>query len=71
MANQDHMAILKQGGGLDMLNMAFYQEGDLEEDQMWDIWCIEGPSLVWHFRGAPHVHAYINIGVVDSNKKKA
>ncbi len=60
------MAILKQGGGLDMLHMAFYQEGDLEEDPMWDIWRIEGPSLVWHFRGAPHVHAYINIGTVAS-----
>ena len=58
------MAILKQGGGLDRLSMAFYQEGDLEEDKMWDIWRIEGPSLVWHFRGAPHVHAYINIGMV-------
>jgi hypothetical protein len=22
---------------------------------------VEGPSFVWHFRGAPHVHAYINI----------
>jgi hypothetical protein len=29
---------------------------------MWDMWRIEGPSFVWHFRGAPHVHAYINIG---------
>ena len=26
------------------------------------IWRLEGPTLVWHFRGAPHVHAYVNIG---------
>jgi len=42
--------------------MAFYEKGDLESDKVWDIWRVEGPSFVWHFRGAPHVHAYINIG---------
>ncbi len=57
------MAILKQGGGLDQLHMAFYREGDLNDDQVWDIWRVEGPSFAWHFRGAPHVHAYINIGI--------
>ena len=57
------MTILKQSGGLDQLHMAFYQEEDLDGDKVWDIWRVEGPSMVWHFRGAPHVHAYINIGV--------
>lgn len=56
-------AILKDGGGLERLHMAFYESGDLNNDQVWDIWRVEGPSFVWHFRGAPHVHAYINIGV--------
>ena len=56
------MAILKNSGGLDELHMAFYQEEDLDGDKVWDIWRVEGPSLVWHFRGAAHVHAYINIG---------
>jgi hypothetical protein len=57
------MAILKATGGIDKLHMAFYQQEDLDSDKLWDIWRIEGPSLVWHFRGAPHVHAYINIGI--------
>lgn len=57
-------SILKATGGLDQLHLAFYQEGDLLNDRVWDIWRVEGPSLVWHFRGAPHVHAYINIGIV-------
>ncbi|TWU17200.1 hypothetical protein Pla52o_53750 [Novipirellula galeiformis] len=57
------MEILKSSGGLDQLHMAFYQEEDLDDDRVWDIWRVEGPSLVWHFRGAPHVHAYVNIGV--------
>lgn len=60
------MEILKAAGGLDKLHMAFYQQGDLQNDKVWDIWRVEGPSFVWHFRGAPHVHAYINIGLVKS-----
>lgn len=56
------MEILKAGGGLESLHMAFYEQGDLNGDREWDIWRVEGPSFVWHFRGAPHVHAYINIG---------
>ncbi len=57
------MAILKESGGLDKLHFAFYQQGDLDNDKVWDIWRVEGPSFVWHFRGAPHVHAYVNIAL--------
>lgn len=60
------MEIVKAAGGLDKLHMAFYQQGDLQSDKVWDIWRVEGPSFVWHFRGAPHVHAYINIGMAKS-----
>lgn len=56
------MQILKDTGGVDQLHMAFYSQGDLSGDKTWDIWRVEGPSFVWHYRGAPHVHAYINIG---------
>lgn len=56
-------AILKSNGGAEKLHMAFYSEGDLQDDKLWDIWRVEGPAFVWHFRGAPHVHAYINVGM--------
>ncbi|MCA9050012.1 MAG: DUF3500 domain-containing protein [Planctomycetaceae bacterium] len=56
------MQIVQESGGTDALHMAFYSKGDLKSDKVWDIWRVEGPSFVWHFRGAPHVHAYINIG---------
>ena len=56
------IAHLKAGGGLKELNMSFYREGDLNKDGVWDVWRIEGPTFVSYFRGAPHVHAYINIG---------
>ncbi|MBL8809680.1 MAG: DUF3500 domain-containing protein, partial [Planctomycetaceae bacterium] len=58
------MEILKASGGIDKLHMAFYKQEDLGGDKTWDIWRVEGPSFVWHYRGAPHVHAYINIGQV-------
>lgn len=58
---EEVMAMVKANGGIDNLNMAFYQQGDLKKDKVWDIWRVEGPGFVWHFRGAPHVHAYINI----------
>jgi hypothetical protein len=62
------MEILKSTGGTEKLHMAFYQQDDLKGDKVWDMWRVEGPSLVWHFRGAPHVHAYINVGIVDGKK---
>lgn len=61
------MQILKESGGVDQLHMAFYQQEDIGGDKVWDIWRVEGPSFVWHYRGAPHVHAYINIGHVKKS----
>jgi len=55
------MEIIKASGGVDKINIAFYKSGDLDKDGSWDVWRLEGPTLVCHFRGAPHVHAYINI----------
>ncbi|MBC7964952.1 MAG: DUF3500 domain-containing protein [Fuerstia sp.] len=61
---EEVMEILQESGGVDHLHMAFFQQEDIGGDKTWDIWRVEGPSFVWHFRGAPHVHAYINIGHV-------
>ncbi|MEI6538277.1 MAG: DUF3500 domain-containing protein [Planctomycetota bacterium] len=59
---EEVMEILGESGGVDHLHMAFFRQEDVGGDKTWDIWRVEGPSFVWHFRGAPHVHAYINIG---------
>lgn len=48
-------------GGLDQCHLAFYKEGDLGEDGVYDNWRIEGPAFVWYFRGRPHVHVWVNI----------
>ena len=60
---QEAMKVLEAGGGLKTLNMAFYTAADLDNDKVWDVWRLEGPTWVSYFRGAPHVHAYINVGL--------
>lgn len=60
------VSCLKTQGGLDACSLAFFQEGNLGDDEVWDCWRLEGPSFVWHFRGSPHVHVWVN--VADSHK---
>ena len=48
-------------GGLDRCRLAFYRDADIGGDGVWDNWRLEGPAFVWHFRGAPHVHVWVNI----------
>ena len=52
---------LKAQGGLDKCHLAFYQSDDIGDDRVWDIWRLEGPAFVWHYRGAPHVHVWVNV----------
>ena len=63
---KEAVAILKDGGGLDGLHMSFYKSNDIGDDQEWDIWRLEGPTFVWHFRGAaprPLLRQYRQEGV--------
>jgi hypothetical protein len=55
------LACLQAQGGLEKCHLAFYEEGDLGNDRVWDIWRLEGPAFVWHFRGAPHVHTWVHV----------
>ncbi|NNE90796.1 MAG: DUF3500 domain-containing protein [Verrucomicrobiales bacterium] len=45
----------------DDLHLAFYQNEDVGNDKTWDTWQLEGPSMIWYFRGDPHVHTWVNI----------
>ncbi|MBI3854139.1 MAG: DUF3500 domain-containing protein [Planctomycetes bacterium] len=61
-SDQDEaVACLKAQGGLDACSLAFYQDDDLGNDGIWDNWRVEGPAFVWHYRGAPHVHVWVNV----------
>jgi Protein of unknown function (DUF3500) len=55
------LACIMRQGGLDRCSLAFYRDGDVGDDGEWDNWRLEGPSLVWYFRGEPHVHIWINV----------
>jgi hypothetical protein len=52
---------LQKQGGLEKCSLAFYQQFDMGGDGEWDNWRLEGPSFVWYFRGAPHVHIWIHV----------
>ncbi len=34
---------------------------DIGGDKVWDTWQIEGPDMVWYFRGFPHIHGYFHL----------
>jgi hypothetical protein len=48
-------------GGFDDLHLSFYKNLDIGGDGIWDVWQIEGPEMVWYFRGHPHVHVWVNV----------
>lgn len=61
-SDQDEMLrCMKKQGGLDACKLSFYGDHDIGNDGVWDNWRLEGPSFVWHYRGAPHVHVWVNI----------
>jgi hypothetical protein len=55
------VAALRAQGGLDRCSLAFYREGDIGDDGVWDCFRLEGPAFVWYFRGAPHVHVWVHV----------
>jgi hypothetical protein len=60
-ADADEAMKLIEKAGFDHLHMAFYKNMDIGQDGVWDVWQIEGPSMLWYFRGAPHVHTWVNV----------
>ncbi len=61
-SDQDEVvACLQKQGGLDACHLAFFTDKDIGNDKVWDVWRLEGPSFVWHFRGSPHVHVWVNV----------
>jgi hypothetical protein len=60
-ADAEESMKLVEKNGFDHLHMAFYKGHDVGNDGVWDVWQIEGPAMVWHFRGDPHVHTWVHI----------
>jgi uncharacterized protein DUF3500 len=57
----DEALRLIKANGFDNLHMAFYKNDDIGNDGVWDVWQIEGPAMVWYFRGSPHVHTWVHV----------
>jgi hypothetical protein len=61
------MKVLAANGGVGKLHLAYYRKdeedlnADLGNDGVWDLWRLEGPGFVWHFRGFPHIHVWVNV----------
>jgi hypothetical protein len=55
------MQVIKTNGGMEKLHLAFYPDQQMNDDQKWHFWRLEGPGFVWNFRVLPHVHTYVNI----------
>lgn len=54
---------LDHNTGLDGLFLSYYGEGEVARSGEYQIFRLEGPAAVLYFRGHPHVHAFINIGM--------
>ncbi|MBU6400173.1 MAG: DUF3500 domain-containing protein [Verrucomicrobia bacterium] len=60
-ADADEALKLIEANGFDKLSLAFYKNQDIGHDGVWDVWQIEGPEMLWYFRGAPHVHTWVHV----------
>lgn len=50
-----------EAGGFENLHLAFYKNENIGDDEVWDVWQLEGPNFVSYFRGKPHVHAWLHV----------
>ncbi len=58
---EEVMKLIRDAGGIPTLSMSFYKNMDIGSDGVWDVWQLESPTMLWYFRGAPHVHTWVNV----------
>lgn len=66
----DETMKLVEASGFDHLHLAFYANMDIGNDRVWDVWQIEGPDMLWYFRGAPHVHTWVHVRAPRGSKPR-
>lgn len=53
---------IEMKGIVDRLHVSWFEgKYDIGSDRVWDTWQIEGPDMVWYFRGEPHIHCYFHL----------
>ena len=60
-ADADEAMKLIAKNGFDTLHMAFSKANGISNDGVWDNRQIEGPAIIWSFRGSPHVNGCAHI----------
>jgi hypothetical protein len=51
---------LEAQGGLAACSLQFASDGRMSAPR-YDNWRLEGPALIWHWRGFPHVHVWVHV----------
>ena len=54
---------LEANGGIDALSFSTYETGEDGPIPAGQVFRLEGPAAVFYFRGHPHVHAFVNVGM--------
>lgn len=57
----DESMKLIEKNGFENLHIAYYKDENIGKDETWDVWQVEGPAMLWYFRGKPHVHTWLHI----------
>ena len=56
------MEAIEKKNVVERLHVSWYDgKYDIGSDKVWDTWQIEGPDMVWYFRGEPHIHCYFHL----------
>jgi hypothetical protein len=56
------IATIRKKKVVDRLQVSWFGgKYDVGSDRVWDTWQIEGPDMVWYFRGEPHIHCYFHL----------
>ena len=63
---------IEQQSIVDSLHVLWFGgEFDIGADKVWDTWQIEGPEMVWYFRGQPHIHCYFHLKLQGATQVRA
>jgi hypothetical protein len=54
---------LEHNGGPERLFLSYYEDSEIDGSKQYQNFRLEGPAAVFYFRGHPHVHAFLNVGL--------
>jgi len=56
------ISAIQKNGIVERLHVSWFEgKYDIGSDRVWDTWQIEGPDMVWYYRGEPHIHCYFHL----------